>query len=921
MSFRDVSPKRVRTAVVHEVEERDLESAAPPITTTSDGEDLKAENEDDAPPFGGAFTPTVPSLARSMRKTRASSANRSTASQSQNQSVGGFSQPRMSTTSGVSSSRRSGLTRRKSKSKKGNESVTDTSHGSIDLKDPNAVKVCAKGNGIMGERPVPLWALMIIVNVFCVALVAVGVATSGSVLSRQSVDNVASQLRLAFLRQVASVVLEAVLDVEGAANTLSTNTAMTDLIRSSAGRTDLRSVYLNSVAATYEAMREQSPQMASISFVTRFPTFMGLFSVGDAATSTYLIQDASSPDGHYYFQNGTLAKTLTNFKPTLRPYYVDMIQANYQETWGIAYQSQSFFIDILMPFVVPIQTAVSTGNITADTIGLIYISLSTTSLRNTLLTIQRTPNTVFAVIEIATSRVLASTLPVTDTINTTTSATGTTVSRIGYSFPDCKSPFCVAGGRQLASKEFTDWIVAYGAVAGSVYDATIRVDGYGAVDMSCTAVSGQRAQLALAIIVMTPQSDYLQVVKRADKISIILVILITFVGAALAALAGVLVSRPLIRLTRLMKRVQRMELSRGSDSHASLENMSGVKEVRNLENGFDAMVLGLKSFEKFVPSSLVQRLLRSSNGAELEVHRREITIFFSDIADFTTIAESMKPKNLILLLAEYLTEMSNIIQRSDGTVGEFIGDAIMGFWVMALTTHVINHRFFPILDILQNQLHLTCSFSHRPHVQNSPDEVSDHASFACGAALEQLYVLDTDLNKRWRSNGWPHISIRCGINTGTVLHGIIGSRSRMKWGLVGDSVNLASRLEALCKRYRVSVCISDSTLALLRSEEWWIFPMDVVAVKGKGRSTKLYELAGERGGGGDVGLAEKHAAWMKVWDAYTKRDWTMAGRELTAFSAAFGGYGPAMALRDRLEEFEKLPPPDDWSGVTVLHDK
>ncbi|KAJ3154411.1 hypothetical protein HDU89_008481 [Geranomyces variabilis] len=847
----------------------------PKMSVVAEDDDLEAG---DRPQFGGAFTPSVRSTSNSVAQSAASGLNAkgavgvsrvasgegSTASGLAGQSVAS-NIDRASTSSRPSMPQGSSFSRSFKRHRTRGKVGVANSNESIDLKDPKNQPAPTRGRGCMGNRPIPMWALMIVVNVFCVAIVAIGVATSAALLGKEAVQDVAGQLRYSLLRQAEYAVQKAVWDTEGATYTLAANPSFVALMRSSSGRTDLRTVYDDSVAPLLKAMYYESPQLASISFATP-TTFMGFFPASNFNDSTSLILDASSSDGRYYYVNGTLAKTSKNFKPATRPYYAAMIAAGYTAGWTVAYQSQNVGGDFLKPFFLPILTATPTGSASADTIGEIYLTMSALSLRATLLDIPRTENTCFVVIDTVNNGILASTLAYDQYINSTT-ITG----RAPYTLSSSPNTLLNAAGvaltQALASgeRQYASTFQFSGTWDFSVTDATSKVDS-----------------MRLLILVMTPQSDYMGGVTRSNKISVILVVVFSVVGAILAAMAGLLVSRPLIRLTRLMRKVQRMELTRSTDSLDP--DMSSVKEVRNLENGFEQMVLGLRSFEKFVPSAVVKTLLKNSVEADLEVHRREISIFFSDIADFTMIAESMKPKNLILMLAEYLTEMSNIIVASEGTVGEFIGDAIMAYW-------------------------------------NSPEEVAEHAFRACTSALTQLSTLDTELNQKWKANGWPHISIRCGVNTGFVLHGIIGSRTRMKWGLVGDSVNLASRLEALCKRYRVCVCISDATLHHLRPEDFWVFPMDIVAVKGKGKATKLFEVAARRGEATDAALSKKHEAWAMVWSAYVDKKWGLAREALTIFLVSYGGYGPALNMRDRLEGFAKLPPPDSWDGVHVLHEK
>ena len=189
---------------------------------------------------------------------------------------------------------------------------------------------------------------------------------------------------------------------------------------------------------------------------------------------------------------------------------------------------------------------------------------------------------------------------------------------------------------------------------------------------------------------------------------------------------------------------------------------------------------------------------------------REITIFFSDIAGFTTICEKMKPNALLILLSDYFAAMSTLINSSRGTLLEFIGDAILAVWNAPLTFQ-------------------TTLFS-----------------------LDQSIRMNAYLDKMqpvWSGKGYPPIKIRCGIHTATVFVGNIGSPDRMKYGVLGDGVNLASRLEELNKRYASKIMISINTFNKKKkvNEAFLIRPLDVVAVKGKSEGTAVFEVMGRNG--------------------------------------------------------------------------
>jgi len=164
-----------------------------------------------------------------------------------------------------------------------------------------------------------------------------------------------------------------------------------------------------------------------------------------------------------------------------------------------------------------------------------------------------------------------------------------------------------------------------------------------------------------------------------------------------------------------------------------------------------------------------------SKGEEavLGVSPKEVTIFFSDIAGFTTICEAMKPNELLILLSDYFAAMSAIIVAHKGTLLEFIGDALLVVW-------------------------------------NAPQDVPDHAYQTVEASIQMNEYL-THKEPEWRALGYPPINIRSGIHTATVFVGNIGSPDRMKYGVLGDGVNLASRLEELNKRYKTKIMISINT--------------------------------------------------------------------------------------------------------------
>lgn len=207
---------------------------------------------------------------------------------------------------------------------------------------------------------------------------------------------------------------------------------------------------------------------------------------------------------------------------------------------------------------------------------------------------------------------------------------------------------------------------------------------------------------------------------------------------------------------------------------------------------------------KKVSPSVVEDLLKNPDLAILEGKTREITIFFSDIRGFTALSEAMgSPAELIKFLNNYMTPMTEIIMKSGGTVDKFIGDAIMAYW-------------------------------------NAPSDVPDHQDAALTSSLDQIKALE-ELNKQLTANGKPTIAIGIGLNTGLATVGEMGSEGRADYTVIGDSVNLASRVEGLNKAYASRILISEYTKAGLK-KPYIIRELDKVRVKGKEEPVAIFEV-------------------------------------------------------------------------------
>ena len=294
-----------------------------------------------------------------------------------------------------------------------------------------------------------------------------------------------------------------------------------------------------------------------------------------------------------------------------------------------------------------------------------------------------------------------------------------------------------------------------------------------------------------------PASDFTAEVARSNKESLAISLASLVVAVVLSALFATRMSRRLTALAGEMEQVGRFRLEAGSATKPSV-----LLEFSMMNRALEAMKQGLRSFASFVPADLVRTLLESGQEAKLGGQVRPMTAFFSDIAGFTSVAEEMEPGALVELLGDYLQGMTQEIARESGTVDKFIGDGIMAFW-------------------------------------GAPEPLADHAARACRAAvLCQRRLAEL---QRTGSAGMKKLSTRIGVASGDVLVGNIGTPQRMNYTIMGDTVNLASRLEGLNKQYGTRVMASEAAV-LAAGSRVVARPIDVVAVKGTARGVMVYEL-------------------------------------------------------------------------------
>ncbi len=287
-------------------------------------------------------------------------------------------------------------------------------------------------------------------------------------------------------------------------------------------------------------------------------------------------------------------------------------------------------------------------------------------------------------------------------------------------------------------------------------------------------------------------------------------------------------------------------------------------------------------FSRYAPPAYVDQLVLDPSKLELGGEEKEISILFSDIEGFTSISETMAPKQLVELLNDYLNAMTQRIFQQGGTLDKYIGDAIVA-------------------------------------VFGAPLPQNEHALHACYAALDMQSSLE-EFRAKWMAKGMPAIRNRIGVNTGRVVFGNIGSDIRYDYTGIGDAMNLASRLEAANKQYGTYLMISEFTHAQVR-ERVIVRELDMIVVKGKTKPVKVYELLGRANEPLPENTRHLLARYQEGIDLYHKREWSEAIRRFEQALTYAHTDEPSKLYIHRCKQFIAEPPAPDWDGTYHLTSK
>lgn len=395
-------------------------------------------------------------------------------------------------------------------------------------------------------------------------------------------------------------------------------------------------------------------------------------------------------------------------------------------------------------------------------------------------------------------------------------------------------------------------------VAGAPWLATLRELGL-----------GEGGTEGWMVAVLVPEARYTAELVAFERT--FLVVFATTLALVLAIGASTLsgVRRGLASITEAATRMRAFDFERA-------RHRSVIRDVDEVMQDLERAKTVVRAMGKYVPIDLVRRLYATNQEPQLGGEPATLSLMFTDIEGFTTLAEELEPGELARRLGDYLAAMTAAIEETGGTIDKYIGDAVMAIW-------------------------------------NAPAPVAEHERRACRAALacmkatRALYASDA-----WA--GLPPLVTRFGLHRAQVLVGHFGAPTRLSYTALGDGVNLAARLEPLCKQYGVVALASEDIVAAADGE--LVFRrIDRVAVKGKTTGIDVYELLGERGD--DIPHLDRARRYEEALAAYLARDFAKA----VAILETQREDPPSTVLERRCRDYLEQPPPPSWNGVYVASSK
>ncbi|MFM7097491.1 MAG: adenylate/guanylate cyclase domain-containing protein [Gemmataceae bacterium] len=441
---------------------------------------------------------------------------------------------------------------------------------------------------------------------------------------------------------------------------------------------------------------------------------------------------------------------------------------------------------------------------------------------------------------------------------------------IFYTLPDeMKDP---AIGKMLSSLSSD---ILQGTAIGGDFEKLFNFDvgGVDYVGVIKTVLPGNSPDWYVCLYV--PEKILFRNAYRHFYMAIGVLVLVMVISVILSFVLARSASKPIESLVLLSQKIGKLDFGH------KVQADSKIIEIKNLAQSMSLMQIGLQAFTQYLPKDMLKSLFDAGTGATPGGKEKNVSVMFADIVNFTHYSENLAPNDLVLQLNEYLGCFSSVIIKNEGTVDKYIGDAVMAYW-------------------------------------NAPLDCDDYAFKACKAAIQGIQKLSS-LQAKWARMSKPIFKSRVGINTGVVVVGNIGTEEHLSYTVVGDNVNLASRLEGLNKVYDTTIMISDFTLKACGAR-LVTRPIDLVAVKGKDRKILVHELLGIAGETSENTLRFS-LEFKSAYDAYFRQDWSGA---LVLFQK-LARENPEDKLTgmyvDRCRDYQQNPPGDSWDGGQIYQEK
>ena len=407
-----------------------------------------------------------------------------------------------------------------------------------------------------------------------------------------------------------------------------------------------------------------------------------------------------------------------------------------------------------------------------------------------------------------------------------------------------------------------------------------RIDNDGAEYLATVVHQVGRDGSGFHVLYAAPMSDFMGPLVHAAARSILAATAIFLIALPALIYFAHSISKPLSKLSEEAELIQSFQLAE------PIRLKSRVREVNTLIRSMSGMKGAIREITKFVPKALVRELLQSEGSVEVGGVTRRVSILFTDIRDFTDMAGQMPAEKLMINLSEYFEELASLIIRESGTVDKYIGDAIFAFW-------------------------------------NAPLPVARHEHVACTTALKCRLAL-RGLNERWAERGLMPWHTRFGVHVGEAVLGNVGSSDRIDYTAIGDTVNIASRLEGLNKHYGTAI-LASGQIADVCSGEFLFRRLDRSQPKGAGKPLDIFELLGMHEGPEELRATPEMVRlvedWNRVYEIYARQDWLGTLDALQAFAVDHPEDVVAGIYLSRVVGFVLEPPPANWDGIIHFSQK